>query len=184
MAPALGAEISGIDLAGNVDEGAIRGIRDALNRYAVVVLREQHLSPDDQINFSRRLGPLRVSFLNQYAAEGFRELTVVSNIIENGRQIGVPDAGVLWHTDGSYLKTPDMYHFCMRPGTRAGQPLGDTYWLSTAEAHDALPGSRRGSQPQGIHSYTRHIMKKRSTENTSRTAQKRIETNSPTWNTR
>ena len=51
----------------------------------------------------------------------------MSNITENGEAIGIADAGMLWHTDGSYLKTPDLYTvlYGIQIPERDGRALGD-----------------------------------------------------------
>jgi taurine dioxygenase len=103
--------------------------------------------------------------MTDLAVEGVRELTVVSNIVKDGKPIGLVDAGALWHTDGSYLERPDMYTvlYSMQIPHRDGKPLGDTLWLSTAEAFDALPDAtkQRIVDARAVHSLAHHIEKKR-----------------------
>lgn len=140
----LGAEITGVDLTGDVDEGTIRGIRDAALRHLVVVVRGQHLTPDDHLRFARRLGPMRLensrATLNQFAPPGYPQLAIVSNIIENGKPIGMTDAGLLWHSDTCYRTTPELFVtlYAITVPERDGQALGDTKFSSTAAAYDAL----------------------------------------------
>ena len=54
----FGAEITGIDLAGDVD---ITAIQDAWYAHQVLVFRDQSLSQDDQLRFTSRLGPMGIS---------------------------------------------------------------------------------------------------------------------------
>jgi taurine dioxygenase len=167
LAPALGAEVRGVDIGTGLDDRTFQKLLDALHRHSVLVLRGQRMSPQQQVAFSGRLGPLRTSFYNQYAAREARELTVVSNVVENGKAIGIMDAGSLWHTDASYLKTPDMYtqlYALEIPHDDSGKPLGDTLFASTAAAYEALPADvkRRIEGRRAIHSFAWHYEKKRS----------------------
>jgi len=146
LSPSLGAELHGIDLAAGFDEAQIGFIRDALHRHSVVLLREQRISPQEQVAFSKRLGPpLRVSLFTQHKPEGVDELTVVSNIVKDGKPIGVMDAGALWHTDGAYLAKPDMYTvlYALEIPQRDGKVLGDTLFTSTVAAYEALPAETK-----------------------------------------
>mgnify|MGYP000241003816 CR=1 FL=1 len=142
LAPAVGAEIRGIDVGRGIDESQMTFVRDALHRHAVVLLRQQFLTPGQQVEFSKRFGPpLRISLFTEHKPEGVDELTVVSNIVRDGRPIGVMDAGALWHTDGSYLAKPDLYTvlYALEVPHRDGQPLGDTAFRNTQAAYQALP---------------------------------------------
>ena len=165
LSPALGAELKGYDLSAPLDAGIAQALRDSLHQHSVILLRGQQLTPARQVEISRLFGDLRTSFYNQYAAPGQPELTVVSNIVEDGRAIGIVDAGSLWHTDASYLKTPDMYtqlYAIEIPHDDQGVPLGDTLFISTAAAYEALPSDMRQKllKLRAIHSFQHHLAKK------------------------
>jgi len=164
LAPALGAEIRGVDIAAGVDEEQMAAVRDALHQHGVIVLRGQDMAPQQQVAFCRRLGPMRVSFMTDLSVPGVPELTVVSNIVRDGKPIGLVDAGALWHTDGSYLPEPDMYTVlhAMQIPERDGQVLGDTCFLSAAAAYENLPEDLRAQVEgrQGVHSLSYHIRRK------------------------
>jgi taurine dioxygenase len=140
----LGAEITGADLSGDVDEATIRTIRDAVLRHMVVVVRDQHLTPVDQLRFAGRLGPLKAedsrATLNQFAPPGYPQLAIVSNIIENGKPIGMTDAGLLWHSDTCYRTTPELFVtlYAITVPQRDGVALGNTKFSSTVAAYEAL----------------------------------------------
>jgi taurine dioxygenase len=164
LSPALGAVVRGVDVAAGVSETEMAFVRDTLHRHGVIVLRGQKLSPAQQVAFCNRLGALRVSFLADLAVEGVKELTIVSNIVKDGKPIGLVDAGALWHTDGSYLERPDMYTvlYAVQIPQRDGKPLGDTLFLSTAAAYEALPEATRQriDDARVVHSLAHHIEKK------------------------
>lgn len=164
LGAAVGAEVRGIDVAAGVDAAQFQVIRDALDRHSVVLLRDQKLAPTDQIALSKRLGEMRISFYNRYAVPNHPELTVVSNIVEDGRAIGIADAGMLWHTDASYLKTPDMYTllYSLEIPTEGGKAIGDTLFASVGAAYEALPEAERQRLDgmKAVHSLVHHIDKK------------------------
>ena len=172
LGKSIGAEVAGIDVGAGVDERAMDVVRDALNRYSVIVLRDQALTPADQIAFSRRLGEIRTSFYNRYSVPGHPELSVVSNIKKNGEAIGIADAGMLWHTDGSYLKAPDMYTilYGLEIPHRDGRPIGDTIFSSSWAAYDALPPALKArlAGMKATHSFADHLDKKKKAKNLKR----------------
>lgn len=157
----LGAEITGIDASKGLDADQARLVRATLDRWGVVVLRDQALAPAEQVAFSATLGTLRVSFMSDLGVPGTPELMVVSNIVEDGKPIGLVDAGALWHTDGSYLPRPDMYtvlHALQIP-VKDGLALGNTRFLSTSHAYDTLPAGlrRQLDDARAVHSWSHHI---------------------------
>ncbi|MBV6307233.1 TauD/TfdA family dioxygenase [Candidimonas humi] len=160
----IGAEIIGIDAAGGISDAEGEFIRRALDEYGVVVLRDQHLTPQDQVGFAAALGKLRVSFFKELAVAGAQELTVVSNIVEHGKPIGLMDAGALWHTDGSYLPRPDMYTvlYGLEIPERDGQPLGNTLFTSTVAAYEDLSDAEKRALQgrQAVHSLGYNMDKK------------------------
>jgi taurine dioxygenase len=67
---------------------------------------------------------------------------VNSNIVENGKPVGLADGGQHWHTDGAYLEAPyrtTILYAVEVPVNDEGVALGDTAFASTSAAYDALP---------------------------------------------
>jgi taurine dioxygenase len=141
----VGAEIAGVDLARPLPDHVFRQIDDAYNRHSVLVFRDQKLTPEQQIAFSRRFGDLEISPRTQFALPGYPEILVLSNIIENGKPIGNADAGRTWHTDMSYTRTPPRGSllYAREIPIKDGRPLGDTVFASAAAAFESLPEERR-----------------------------------------
>ncbi len=138
---ALGAEIRGVDLSGPIDDGTFDQIRRAFQRYAVIIFRDHPFDDADHIRFSARFGELKKLKLAQFLAGRHPEIFVVSNIKEDGKYIGVHDAGMFWHSDGPFLNKPhgpSALHALEVP-MQDGRALGDTCFASTAAAYDALP---------------------------------------------
>jgi taurine dioxygenase len=143
-APRLGAEISGVDLRA-IDETAFAAIHRAWIDHQVLLFRGQQLTDADLIAFSRRFGDLDhapIQENGQRIANGMPEIYVVSNVIENGVEIGSLGYGeAVWHTDMSYLRAPPkasmLYALEIPP---AG---GDTSFVDMYAALEALPESLR-----------------------------------------
>ena len=167
LGPGVGARVTGVDIRSGVDDAAFAAVRDALHEYSVIVLPAQELAPEAQVAFTRRFGEMRTSFYNRYGVPGFPELTIVSNVRnEQGEAIGIEDAGMLWHTDASYLPRPDMYTLLYGidiPHDDAGQPLGDTLFVSAWRAFEAMPAAlqQRLRGLRATHSFIEHLEKKR-----------------------
>ena len=99
---ALGAEISGVDLSRELDDGVIGEIRRALTENCVIFFRDQHLTPDQHLAFGRRFGELQV---HEFVAptEDHEEILEVRKEEHETRNFG---GG--WHTDVSYLERPSL----------------------------------------------------------------------------
>ncbi|GAA4323936.1 TauD/TfdA family dioxygenase [Pigmentiphaga soli] len=140
----LGHKIHGVDVA-HLDDDQFRQIEDLWNRHGVVVIAGQKLSPDEHIAFTRRFGDLEKFVIDAYNLPGKPEIFVVSNIIENGKPIGMADAGRMWHSDMCFTPVPPRgsFLYALEVPMLNGQPLGDTYFASTAAAYDALPEATR-----------------------------------------
>ncbi len=143
----LGAEIVGLDLKEGVSEDAAARVKQALHEHKVVVLRNQQITPEQQIDFCARFGSLEPHILPQYLVPGHRELVRVSNILdEAGQPIGMIDAGRVWHSDGAFQARPNMYSMLYAievPSDETGRTLGDTLFASTVDAYDALPEAQK-----------------------------------------
>lgn len=141
----LGHEIRGVDVA-HLSDAQFAAVEDAYDRYGVVVLRDQKLTPAQHVAFSKRFGGLDRYILDRYNLSSNPEIFVVSNIIENGQPIGLGDAGRYWHTDmWTEPKPPrgSIMYAIEVPHADDGRPLGDTLFASMAAAYDALPDDLR-----------------------------------------
>ena len=159
----LGAEIEGVTAGPAMTERELLHIRDALLRHSVVVVRGQDLTPDDQIAFMDRLYGIHPPFsptVPPFAVPGKPQIQIVSNIVEDGKNIGISDAGLLWHSDTSSFPTPELFVslFALEIPLRDGVALGDTLWTGAIAAYEALPDAikaelagRRVSQSFAFH---------------------------------
>ena len=147
----LGAEVTGIDLSQPVGAAAFRLIEDTFHDRGVLVFRDQHLTPQQQIDFSRRFGPLdeQPSQGGAHLA-GYPDILVISTKKENGRDVGIRDAGPMWHSDLAYRERPSLGS--MLYALELPDSGGDTGFANMVSAYERLParlreavGNRRGA---------------------------------------
>src|SRR4029077_1753530 len=118
-----------------------RQIDDAFNEHGVIFFRDQKVTEGQQIRFARCFGELEINVKTEYGLPDYPEVLLVSNVVENGRHIGLADAGITWHTDMSaYSRPPRCSLLYAReiPYDAKGTVLGDTIFTSAAAAYDAL----------------------------------------------
>ena len=102
-----GAEVLNADLTQELDGEAFGAIRNALNDYGVICIRNQRLSPEQHIAFTSRFGTPEKHILHkQYGLPGYPEILLIGNVKESGQYVGVNDGGLKWHTDLSYKREP------------------------------------------------------------------------------
>jgi taurine dioxygenase len=102
------AEVVGVDVA-HLSDQEFRQIKTAHLEHGVLVFRDQDLTPEEHIAFSRRFGPLQVHPMMQFNLEGAPEILMVSSDKHpDGRPKGIADAGRYWHTDLSYVTEPAL----------------------------------------------------------------------------
>ena len=141
----LGARITGLDLSQPLSERALGSILRALGDHGVVCFPGQHLDAAAQVAFSRHFGELEVHVSGAFQDPRHPEVMTLSNIVENGRPIGLADAGQDWHTDMSFSRMiafVNVLHAIKVP-RRGGKVLGDTQFISTIAAYDALPAEMK-----------------------------------------
>ncbi|MEO8258792.1 MAG: TauD/TfdA family dioxygenase [Acidobacteriota bacterium] len=135
----LGAAVEGVDLR-VIAPDAFAAIHRAWLEHQVLLFRDQELSDDDLVAFSRRFGGLDeapVQETGRRFVAGHPEIYVVSNVVQDGVPIGSLGSGeAVWHTDMSYLADPPkasaLYALEVPP---AG---GDTSFCSMYAAWDQL----------------------------------------------
>lgn len=137
----LGAEISGLDLTRAVDEPTLETVKQALRDHHVIVFRDQKITPEQQIAFSRRFGPLQIHVLAQFLLPGHPEILVVSNVIEDGKPIGLGDAGRYWHSDLSYKPVPSLGS--LLHARELPPEGGNTLFANLHRAYDLLPDATK-----------------------------------------
>ena len=154
----LGAEIRGIDLSQPLDDDTFARLARAFFENEVVFFRNQRITPEQQVAFTRRFGVLEQHVRKEHRLNGYPEILIVSNVLnDHGKAIGVEDAGRFWHSDLSYKREPSLLSalYALEVPVKDGVVLGQTDFASTTAAYDALPEStkQRLQKLTNVHSY-------------------------------
>ena len=142
----LGAAIEGMDLARPLPPAELEGVLRTLGQYGVVRFPRQQLTGRELRDFSAQLGDLEINVGSQgYQEPGVPEVMILSNIVENGRPIGLADAGQGWHTDMSYSRMIAFANvlYGIKIPQRDGRALGATEFSNMHAAYGGLPGEMK-----------------------------------------
>jgi len=145
--PKFVAEVSEIDLKETRDQSVLEEIRAGMDKYAVLVFRNQKLTNEEQLEFSQRFDgklhtqtSLSVLTKNRHGNEA---LSDIANVTEKGELMAKDDrrrmnnlGNRLWHTDASFVDPAGRYSLLLGkviPPVRA-----DTEFADMRAAYDAL----------------------------------------------
>jgi taurine dioxygenase len=139
----FGAEVAGLDLSQPLEASAAAALRALFDHSLLLLFRDQRLSPEAHIAFSRNFGALEIHVLDQYHASRYPELFVLSNVGADGRPKGIhPDRGTLvWHTDASWARRPA--YATLLYAEQAPRTGGHTLFADTLSAFEALSDDDR-----------------------------------------
>jgi taurine dioxygenase len=134
FATSLGAEILGVDLKAPMDDDTFRAFEAALIEHKVLAVRDQFLTTEQHVAFSRRFGELEVHPMRPQGQ--FPEILVLDNHKDNP----VLSTDV-WHSDTTFRNNPTKYTILrceIMP-----EFGGDTLWANMEAAHDGLSDTFR-----------------------------------------
>jgi taurine dioxygenase len=155
----LGATVEGLDLAQPLAGAAFDLVVAALGRYGVVRFPAQRLAARELRDFAARFGELEINVANAYQEPGIPEVMILSNIVQDGKPIGLADAGQDWHTDLSYSRTIAFANvlYGIEIPHRDGVPLGATEFSNMHAAYDGLPADlkRRLAGMTALHDFNK-----------------------------
>ncbi|MFJ6932107.1 TauD/TfdA dioxygenase family protein [Streptomyces nigra] len=178
----IGAEITGVDLAGGLDDAEVAAIRAAVLRWKVVFFRDQRLDHTGHVEFARRFGePVVLRRRGSASPEKHPEIETTADRLELGGRFGMEHGEWLrrrrhhllrgWHCDhGARVDPPAATILRAETVPPYG---GDTTWANLAAAYaglsapvqrfvDGLRAEHRlgvGYQPRpGDDAYVRHLL--------------------------
>ena len=114
----------------------------ALGRHGVLRFPDQHLDLASLKRFSELFGEIQGNPIRDAdPARDYPEIGILSNLKEDGKYIGSPDAGQDWHTDMTYREVPGFVNvlYGIRIPHRDGKPLGGTEFSNMHLAYENLP---------------------------------------------
>lgn len=130
IAGALGAEIGGVDLSRPLSDDRIGELRAALLKHHVIFFRDQHLTPEQHLNFGRRFGELQVHDF----VEGMDDNEEILEVRKEADE--TLNFGGGWHTDVSYLERPALGSVLY--AREVPEYGGDTMFANQHLAYEAL----------------------------------------------
>ncbi len=152
LSGALGAEVRSLDLARPLDDKSFAALHAAYLEHQVLVFRDQRLTPERQLAFSRRFGALlRVPYIAPHP-----DYPEIIAVLKEAEECNISTFGGTWHSDFSFLERPPSASllYALEVPARGG----DTIWADTCRAHDALSDGLRAllRDLRAIHSGVPH----------------------------
>ena len=143
LTPAIGAVVSGVDLA-SIDDGTAADLAALVVRHGMVAVRGQSLDEAQQVALAERFGTVAPSPLRRFLGSR-RACSLIEDTAEQ-----VP-AGFDWHTDESWTPAPPAFGFLHALTSPAVG--GDTIWASATAAYErlAVPLQRVASALTAVH---------------------------------
>jgi taurine dioxygenase len=157
---ALGAEVCDVNVAQPLSESLFGEIYRAFLDHGILLLRDQHVTREQHIEFSRRFGELdRHDSLPRDRHPHYPELLMVTNEPKpNGKPGDGKYTGHLWHSDMSFTLRPSLGSLLR--SVRVPPVGGDTMFANMTKAYDELSdGMKKLIEPlHGIHLGKRKIL--------------------------
>ena len=156
VSPALGIEVSGIDLARPLDDATFARIEQAWHEGLILLFRNQDLDEAGQARFAARFGELgRV--INQHDGAGRHPgVMYVSNIVENGKLIGaLPDGEMVFHSDQCYIEKPGIATmlYAMEIPSRGGNTLFANMYKACETLPTGIKARLEGKKAWNVYDY-------------------------------
>jgi taurine dioxygenase len=139
----IGGEILGLNVNDlKSDSPELEQIRQAIYRNKLVVIRNQDMSLEQYVSFTRKLGKPQVYFQDNYHHPDFPEVFVSTNVPEpDGKKIGVSGTGHYWHTDCQFQKEP--LSFTSITPLIIPKSIRATYYIDMTKVLKNLPAELR-----------------------------------------
>jgi alpha-ketoglutarate-dependent 2,4-dichlorophenoxyacetate dioxygenase len=142
LGPGFAAELRGVTLADiAADDASYKAARAAFDEHSVLVFRDQEVTDEAQIAFSRRFGPLEVTPPSSPGAG--TNLVILSTIDKDGKVVAADHrlalrnkANQLWHADSTFKSVPALAS--VLSGRIMPAEGGETEYVSTRLAWERL----------------------------------------------
>jgi taurine dioxygenase len=102
----------------------------------MLAIKGQRLAPAQFLAFARRFGKPEPHVIDQFHLAGHPDILILSNRVENGKPVGLADAGTYFHTDYSYLDVPARV--TMLYSLETPRQGGNTLFANMYAAYDDL----------------------------------------------
>jgi taurine dioxygenase len=130
----IGAEIEGVDLAGDLSADVVEGIKEALLAHQVLFFRRQPMTAHQQVAFARHFGEIDLPLFRTDSSP-VPEVLILDQVAPRG------EGADSWHADNTYMETPPMASILQ--ALKLPSVGGDTCFASMTAAYDALSPAMR-----------------------------------------
>jgi len=138
----MGAEVTGIDLSHAMDDATFQQILGMFLEHKVLVFRGQKVTAPQFLAWANRFGRPEPHVLDQFHHADYPDILILSNVVKDGKPVGLADGGTYWHSDYSYLEIParatTLYSI------QVPKLGGDTLFADQVAAYDDLPQAMKG----------------------------------------
>jgi len=137
----LGAKVLYADLSKPITPTQRQQIIEWLGHYGVLAFSNQDLTPRQLRDFSANFGELEINVAKVAQDPELPEVMTLSNMVQDGKPLGLSDAGQDWHTDMSYSKMIAFTNilYGIKIPYRNGKSLGNTEFSNMHAAYEGLP---------------------------------------------
>ena len=132
----IGFEILDIDAA-TVTTEQVSHVRKLVYEHKLVIFRNQSMTSEQYVAFANKLGTPQIYFQDNYHHPDYPEIFVSSNVLENGKKIGVAGTGRYWHTDCAFQAEP--LSWTMLYPQVLPQSIRETYYIDMCQVYQNLP---------------------------------------------
>ena len=130
VSPALGAEITAVNIGKTLNDDTTKEIRRALMQYRVIFFRDQNITPDQHLSFARNFGePVDYPMVN-----GLKDYPNIVPVLKRANE--KDNFGGIWHSDTTYLSQPPMGAILV--ARNLPTKGGDTMFANMVMAYEAL----------------------------------------------
>jgi taurine dioxygenase len=137
----LGAKVLDLDLSQKINKMQLSQLIQWLGEYGVLTFPKQEVTPQQLKDFAIHFGELEINVAKIAQDPKIPEMMTLSNMVDNGKPLGLSDAGQDWHTDMSYSRQIAFANilYGIKIPMRDGKSLGNTEFCNMHAAYEALP---------------------------------------------
>jgi taurine dioxygenase len=135
----IGAVVTGLNTRSPA-ASEIQQLLSLVYEHKLVVIRDQMLSKQEYVDFTRAVGTPQIYLQSNYHHPDHPEIFVSSNVLENGKKVGVAGTGRYWHTDCQFLPEP-LPLTTLLP--QISESKRATLYIDMVKVYEALPDDLR-----------------------------------------
>ena len=132
----IGFEILDLNAA-SISDAEVNQVKRLVYEHKLVIFRNQAMTSEQYVGFARKLGTPQIYFQPNYHHPNYPEIFVSSNVLEDGKKVGVAGTGRYWHTDCAFQ--PEPLSWTMLYPQVLPQSVRETYYIDMHQVYQRLP---------------------------------------------